>query len=967
MAMNQTNDTHPSRSVPHDTTAVMSVLAAIGTAPLVDREAERTLIDERLAAASHAPGAVVVICGEAGIGKSRLARALAAGPDRTVIRVRCDEHLRDVPYAPFRDPAGGLAELPALLAAAPSSVDPATARLDLFDQVDRLLLQSTETTTCVLVVDELEWIDAASVDLLRHLVRRGRRGGRAILATMRVGESAADSPLSQLLAEWNRERLLLEIPLAPLDRSSADALLTHLLGSVDRNLRDLVYARTDGLPFFVEELTRLLVTEGYAVRESGTWRSTDPTYQTPTDVPSSIAATVRRRLQRLPVETQDILHAAAILGARCSLGLLAALVDRAEPEAMVDLAPAVTARLFRFENDRTQSVALQGAFTHALVRDALYAMLPSNERQALHRRALEVLVRMAPKRPVEPTTGSDAAVLAYHAERARAWQVAYDASVAVGDAAVMVLAGRDALTHYNRARAFALSGRISLTEADALALDRRRVATLRSIGHLEEAATAARIMADRAATAGDRHAEAWAWIRFADARVFTNGFADAMTGLERGQTIAESLADDGLLATALATRGVLFSVHGLLDDGELALQQALPLAGRAGDRALALKGLIYAGLTASWQGRFREAIATSDEAARLAEAAHDGSSLADARFSLALAHAGCGEYGEALAILVDLLTLAMTSAEPFYAVRVPNTMGWIYRELTLVEQALAWNERAVAEVGQGDRLERFKARANSLLNLATDLILLDRLDDAATALHHAASAVDQSEFMRWRTGNRLTLCRGELALARGDGAQSLALAEEAMIQAMAQRTPKYVQQAHDLAGRALTTLGRHEEAVLRLDQAVSAAAAIEYRTGQWRSLGHLADVLRRQSRHTAAVERAADAAKVITTIAQRLHDPTLRSDFLAAPRVAALLEHAGAASPPRSHQLPSDLSEREAEVLRLVAEGLTNHQIAEQLFLSPKTVSSHLVSIFSKIGVSSRAGATRFALEHGLS
>src|SRR5687768_5241788 len=150
--MDQTADNHPSPSVPHDAAAVMSVLAAIGTAPLVGREAERALVDERLAAASHAPGAVVVICGEAGIGKSRLAGALAAGPDRTVISVRCDEHLRDVPYAPFRDPAGGLADLSALLESAPPGVDPATARLDLFDQVDQLLVQSTEKATCVLVI-----------------------------------------------------------------------------------------------------------------------------------------------------------------------------------------------------------------------------------------------------------------------------------------------------------------------------------------------------------------------------------------------------------------------------------------------------------------------------------------------------------------------------------------------------------------------------------------------------------------------------------------------------------------------------------------------------------------------------------------------------------------------------------------------------------------------------------------------
>ncbi|MEA2510683.1 MAG: hypothetical protein QOJ59_170 [Thermomicrobiales bacterium] len=965
--MNEAVDGQPSLPPAlSDPSAVMSVLAAIGAAPLVDREAERDLIEDRLAAAAHSPGGVIVLTGESGVGKTRLAAATATGPDRTVMSVRCDEHVRDVPYSPFLDPAAGFGDLSGVLAPSSSSADSPTAHVDLFEQVDRLLVERTEGTTCVLVVDQLEWIDAASVDLLRHLVRRGQRGGRAVLATMRVGVPQIDSPLGQLLADWNHQRLLLEVPVAPLDRPASDELVTHLLGAADHNLRDAVYARTDGLPFFVEEFVRLLVTEGHVLRYEGEWRSADPAVPSDGGVSFGIAATVMRGLDSLPYETKHALHAASVLGTRCHLGLLAALVDRAEAELTEDLAPAVAVRLFRLDSHPAHDSPSQGGFTHALVRDALYAALPREDRRAFHRRAAEVLARTPAERPFDLTPNTDAALLAYHAERAHAWTLAYQASLAAGNAAVSLLAGRGALTHFNRARGLARAGHVSLAATDALALDERLVATLRGIGRLDEATTAARDMALRAGAAGDRAAEAWARIQFAGAGTISRRFEDLEVELERGKAIAETLDDDGLLASALEARGVLLSSRGRLDAAEQDFQDAIRLADRADDRAIAANGLTFVGLTASWRGRFREAIATARAATRLAEAARDAAALSAARFSLAMALAGCGEYEEALAALHDLLALAKTSGEPYYAVRAPNTIGWIYRELALVDRALPWDEIACAEPNPEGGICHFTARANSLLNLGMDLILLGRLDHAEATLDQADEAVNQSEYLRWRTATRLALCRGELALARGDAALALDLAADALVRATSTDSAKHGHQAHDLAGRALSALGRNEEAVERLEQAVSVAEAIEYRAGHWRGLAHLADALSRLGHAREADERYAAAGRVVEAIAQGLHNPELRADFLAAPEVVALLERAESGSLAHPLPFPLGLSGREVEVLRLVAEGLTNAQVAERLFLSPKTVGSHLVSIFGKLGVTSRAGATRVAIEHGL-
>src|SRR5689334_22008653 len=119
---------------------VLPVLTAIGTAPLVGRDAERALVQARLAAAALPPGAVIVLSGEPGVGKTRLATEAAAGAGSLVVTLRCYEELRDFPYGPFLDPAGGLGEVPALLSQATRDEQaPAISgpRFELFEHVDR--------------------------------------------------------------------------------------------------------------------------------------------------------------------------------------------------------------------------------------------------------------------------------------------------------------------------------------------------------------------------------------------------------------------------------------------------------------------------------------------------------------------------------------------------------------------------------------------------------------------------------------------------------------------------------------------------------------------------------------------------------------------------------------------------------------------------------------------------------------
>ena len=966
--MSEPNPQSPHAPSMAGTGGILPVISAIGNVPLIGRTTEHHLMDEWLDNATRTHGGVMVISGEQGVGKTRLADTLTIRPGRGVLRIRCEEHLQHVPFFPFldlaqyHDTSSGLASLLASL----SPPGPSTAtRFDLLGEISQAILSLCREPACILVVDQLEWIDAASADLLRHLVHLGNRGGWAILATMRIGVPEITSPLGHLLADWNRQRLLFDLPLMPLDRAGTQEMVNRLLGNADDALCDLVFSRTDGLPFFIEELVRMLVTEGLAIQQGCTWHITDPAKTPGNSMSFGIAVTILRRLDYLPAETRQVLRAAAVLGTRCSLGLLAQVAGFTEAELPDILAPAVSARIFRLEQAAGSGPAdsAHGVFTHALIRDALYAAFPQEDRRTLHHRAADILNRTIGERDV-PDFGLS--LLAYHAERAHAWELAFNASLAAGDAAMALLASKDALNHFNRALKLFHTHLTTLDAGKEMALSYRLVSTLRTTGHLDEAAAAAREMAERASATADSAAEAWAWIQLAGIRTFNYNFREVLADLDRGTTIARNLEHKGLLAAAFTTQGAIDSAMGDLDGADQQFNLAIPLADDAGNQAIALQGLTHTGLTATWRGQFRDAIDTCKRAVILAEQSLDAAAIADARFCLALALAGSGEYDAAMTALANLLELAKSSGESYYSARVPNTIGYVYRELGMVEEAIPWDERAIAEADQLFSICHFKARANGLLNLTTNLTLLNRLDEAEEVLHRADHAVNEHDYMRWRTVIRLTLCRGELALARGKPAAALDLATEAVEQAATRGSAKHELQAHDLAGRALLESGNVQGAITHLEQAVATASTIGYRAGHWRSLGHLAQAHAQGGNPSAAHEHNVAARRCIADIAEHIEDTDLRNGFLGSAEVANVMRFSSETHQAHRVAYPLGLTAREVEVLRLVAEGLTNAQIADHLYLSPKTVSSHLVSVFGKLGVTSRSRATRFAIENDL-
>jgi DNA-binding CsgD family transcriptional regulator len=984
-------------------------------ATLVGRAAElarlSSLLDE--AAAGHAVAALV--SGDAGVGKSRLVAevaALAANRGFTVLTGQCAEIGDSVPYLPFADAlrtaspdlAAAVKTRPVLAMLLPDGDTGHDREADwagltkqqMFGAMLGLLAELSDEAPVLLVLEDLHWADATTRDLVTFLLRMLHREAVATIGTYRTDDLYRRHPLRPVLADLQRLPSVVQVELGPLLPS---ALAEHLSsipnGSVASHGGRLpaatlnhIVERAEGNAYYAEELLTATTASG----PSGA-------------LPSGLAALLMSRVERVSDAAQLVLRAAAVAGRRASDDLVRAAA--ALPEADYDEAvrEAVAHQLL------VPDGADGYAFRHALLREAVYNDLLPGERTRLHAR-LAALLSDVP---------GAAAELAHHSLASHDVPGAFAASIRAGEEAHRIGAPAEAHQHYDQALALwdrvpdaerlaeMSRGKLGLRSAlDAAASGDvpRAVHLLRRIRTLLTGdAVMPRKIVDDDPSLLSRVGERLAYYLLQSEN--SEWFAEALRVAR--DTVQETPSDPPTWykARAMATYAIALMVAH--DDGAALdwARRAHEAAGTAGAKSVEADTLVTIGQLSNRAGNSDEAIGMFTAAFEQAAAARVLGVELRAAYNLAHQHLIRGDLAEAARVAhvgvlrseeeglglapfgMDLQHLhfqahyclgewdhAQELADGF-PVRVTSQPEAVLSAMALFIDVSRgspvaderrtwlepfWDDMMVAYIGRGLLAER------ALWN-----------GDTALALSHAQAAISADS---WPSHSPSVLRVAAVAIAaHADRASALRAAGD--IEGAA---------AEVAAAQALTGLAREgasyparPKAMLGPEGRGSLARCLaEYERARgcnspagWQAVldafgpGYVYETARAQWRLAealAAAGRREDAAEVWRAAAETA------ARLRAAPLAAALddlarrarLDVGSGRNARGAGGAVAALTDRELEVLRLLARGLSNREIGIELFITPKTASVHVSNILAKLGAASRTEAAAIAHREGV-
>jgi DNA-binding NarL/FixJ family response regulator len=927
----------------------------MGLAELVGRERELDAVARAVEEARAGGSRVLGVLGEAGIGKSALLAAIAAraeGAGMLVLRGRGVEHEREVPFGVCVDvfddrvaqlPPADLAVLaPHLVAVLPAAAARAGPRaspghVDRFRCIRalRALLEAlAEPRPVALVLDDLQWADEATVELVLHLLRRPPE-----IAHLLVFAAREVDPVPRLLDAARSAPSFEPLALEPLAHEASLRLLT---GIEDPAVRERVAREAGGNPLFLGELARVAGRPG------------DP-------LPRSVLAAVQLEFAALSPEARALIEGAAVAGDGFDPELAAAAAGMAPDVRALD--SLVEAKLVR-----TDGGGRAFAFRHPLIRRAVYDAAPPAWRLDAHERAAAELERR----------GASAAIRAHHV--ARYARVGDAAAVAVlCDAAVAAAATSPAVSarwyeaalrlvpDADRERRAELLIALALAAAGSGRLDDSRAALVQAL-ELHDGEPSARrvelsLACARVETQLSRHADARrrllavratappecrAVLAFElAAGAFHQGDVSELREWADPALHAASEMRDPLLTTgaaALAALGALWAGDSAW--ATVCLQRATAGIDRLDDAALASRLAVptYVGIAQFLCERFPAAAATGARTLEIARRTGQGQLVVTLH----------GLRANALLILLDLDT-ALHEAET--AEEIARLQGIAHLlHFALWTRALAHDQR-----GERDDAERCALEAQRLTGALEsskltrtadcDFAALDADHDPRRAVRGMTAAAGRElehADPTWRPWLLLRLVRATLATGAADEAERLA--ETAAAHAARLRLPAGAVRAACALAEVLLARDQPARAVELMQQAAAAADRIPA------PLDAL-DARLLAGRALAAAGRRQDAEEALRQIASEARDIGARR----AHGIAALeLQRLGARVPRASRRaVRGELTERERDVADLVARGYSNKRIAATLYLSEKTVANTLTRIYAKLGVRSRTQLAR--------
>ncbi len=953
---------------------------------LVGREPELALLRAALARAAAGEPSVVLVGGETGVGKTALVRALTAGQSTTVLYGACLPVVEDpLPYAPLiqalrrlgntgtvRQQVARSPELARLIpgwATSPADLDHAVAtastKLALFQSVLDLIDKLGAAAPVLYVVEDVQWSDRSTLDLVRYLATNALQERVLLVVTYRDHDIVAGTPVAAWLAELGRlpitDRIAVE-RLDPLHASELGRRVASAQGApVDADRLAAALTRSAGNPLFIEHLLRP---------------------GAPTDaLPVTLQDLLGARVSGLPPAALRLLAVVSTLGRPATTDLVAAVLSW--PAA--DVEAAAHASLEQAVLDVRSGGTL--GFAHPAFGEVVWSSLLPSERARLHRRCAEVLATQADSVPGE---------LARHWLGAGERAQALAASVAAGEAAERVYAFTDAAAAFDRA--LALADELGQVEAR-----RGLLAKAAQASYLAGSTDAAiRHALDALAAPGDAPSHAELAERLGAYHFFAGHGQEAEEWLSRALDGLPPQRDSPLAARVYAGMALLLAGWSRLAEAEHWSTLGLAAARAAGARRA--EGIVEnaLGMVALLRGDVSGAISHQQGALRIATELGGADDLALAYVNLTHSLGQAGRLDEVARVAAEgrAVVTRYGLATQFGGLLQANACEALVNAGRLDDAAAALAGRigrepsgimAAPALLQAGRL----AMARGALDIARDRCEQARLLLAAANAPEAwwrASAEAAAEVELWagRPESAYDIVGEALDLIAGTGDEPCggmliglglrALADRAELHRdISSRRDIRAARAH-LEGRAAAmATGLPLDAALgawsvaergRIDLAsqpegwADAAAA-------WTRLGHALNSAYAAWREAEArTDRGVDGEAIAAVRRAHRAATSIGLPVLAAElerlagwhRIDLVTQSPGPTAPSPAAALAAyQLTERELEVLGQLADGRTNREIADDLFISVKTASVHVSNILRKLEVSGRQEAARIA------
>ncbi|MCI0830090.1 MAG: AAA family ATPase [Chloroflexi bacterium] len=964
----------------------------------IGRQQELAVLTTALDEALSGRGQMVMLSGEPGIGKTRLAQELASRAQSLGAEVMwgwCYEGDGAPPYWPWTTAITSYVErlnteelasiltsgntgiseiipqiaqkLPGL--AKPPALVPDQARFQLFDSVATFLNSGATSNPMLVVLEDLHWADHASLMLLEFVISAISGARLMLLGTYRDVELGRRHPLSLTLGKLLREASFQRIHLNAFDPDEVSQFVESRVSiSLDAPDLELIHNRTGGNPLFLNELMRLQVEEA----DPQAWK---------TGLPEGVRDVIGRRLDRLSEKCNEVLSIASGVGPEFTFNLLRALLKEVTGDRLLELVEeALSARVI----EQISGASGGYRFAHALIQETLQEELSMTGRVRLH-------VRIA--QAIEQIYGQDAEIHAaelahhyYHGAIVAGTEKMVHYSKLAGDHALAVHAPEEALLHYQRGLAAKEEQAIDdETAALLFGLGRAQAATIEWNQEREAVATLVR--------AFDYYAEVGEVARAIEIAEFP---LTTIAGHSSGATqlISKAIAlvnpnspEAGRLLSRLGI--VAGQEEGDYEGAKVAFDNAVNIAQKTGDVALEMRTLAYAAQVDFFSLNWTDSLDKARRAVELGTRTEDHRALVIAHYSAVIAshslgdQQGAGRHAQAMLAaaerLQDRYWLVSALSRNELASRLDgdwqSSRNYSNRglEISSIDPRIlcgrALLEHEVGNYDQGEYylelLRETMARAKPGPNppfvySATAFQVaammtgnLDRLDDAERISIAVLSSPSVSPLFAQRANAGLAIT----AILRND-TNMAAQQYDLLIPAEGTLLVGGFGAVDRFLGLLSQTLGNLDQAAAHFDDALAFCRRAGYRPELAWTCCDYADAL---------LERAdeGDRSKAVSLLDESL---TISTELGMRPlmaRVTALLEGAETL-PVKAPAYPDGLTAREIEVLQLIAIGKSNQEIADALVITLRTAGNHVANILNKTGLANRTEAAAYAIRQGI-